>query len=64
MPSRLQIEENLLKQVQWLGGHRAKGETVNEALREYVRRLNRFEASEERISRSTRKAVTPTRRIP
>lgn len=38
MPSNLAIDDQLLREAQRVGGHRTKRETVNEALREYIRR--------------------------
>ena len=38
MPTNLEIDDQLLKQAQRIGGHRTKKDTVNEALREYVQR--------------------------
>lgn len=38
MPTNLAIDDELLKEAQRAGGHRTKKETVNEALRQYIRR--------------------------
>jgi Arc/MetJ family transcription regulator len=38
MPTNLVIDDRLLERAKRLGGHRTKRETVNVALREYVRR--------------------------
>jgi Arc/MetJ family transcription regulator len=38
MPTNLQIDDRLLAKAQKLGGFRTKKDTVNEALREFVRR--------------------------
>jgi len=44
MPTNLHIEDDLLEQARRLGRHRTKRETVNEALREYIRRRKRLAA--------------------
>jgi len=41
MPTNLAIDDALLDEALALGGHRTKRETVNEALREYIRRRQR-----------------------
>lgn len=38
VPTNLAIDDNLLERAKRLGKHRSKRETVNVALREYVRR--------------------------
>jgi len=38
LPTNLAIDDDLLKRAKRLGRHRSKRETVNVALREYVRR--------------------------
>lgn len=38
MPTNLAIDDRLLKQALEIGRHATKKETVNEALREYIRR--------------------------
>ncbi len=38
MPTNLAIDDDLLAAAQKVGGHRAKEDTVNEALREYIQR--------------------------
>ena len=43
MPSNLAIDDELLKEAQHIGGHKTKRETVNEALREYIRRRKQTE---------------------
>jgi Arc/MetJ family transcription regulator len=43
MPSNLAIDDHLLDQARSLGGYRTKRETVNEALREFIRRRQRLE---------------------
>jgi Arc/MetJ family transcription regulator len=44
MPTNLAIDDILLNQALRLGGHRTKRETVNEALREYIRWRKRLAA--------------------
>ncbi len=44
MPTNLHIDDALLAEAQRLGGHRTKRATVDEALREYVRRRLRLGA--------------------
>jgi Arc/MetJ family transcription regulator len=46
MPTNLAIDEKLLTEAQKLGGHRTKRETVNEALKEYIRRRKQVEITE------------------
>lgn len=41
MPTNLAIDDNLLNEALRAGGCRTKGETVNEALKEYVERRKR-----------------------
>jgi len=41
MPTNLAIDDKLLEEAKSLGGHRTKRETVNEALKEYIRRRRR-----------------------
>jgi Arc/MetJ family transcription regulator len=43
MPTNLAIDEKLLKEALRLGGFKTKKNTVNEALREYVRRKKQKE---------------------
>jgi Arc/MetJ family transcription regulator len=38
MPTNLQIDDSLLAKAQQIGGFRTKKETVNNALKEFVRR--------------------------
>lgn len=38
MPTNLAIDDELLERAKKLGGHKTKRETVNVALREYIRR--------------------------
>ncbi|MBK7585218.1 MAG: type II toxin-antitoxin system VapB family antitoxin [Myxococcales bacterium] len=38
MPTNLAIDDDLLETAKKVGGHRTKRETVNFALREYIRR--------------------------
>ncbi len=38
MPTNLAIDDRLLEQALKIGGHPTKRETVNEALKEYIRR--------------------------
>ena len=44
MPTNLTPDDQLLKEAFKLGGHRTKRNTVNEALREYIRRRKRLQA--------------------
>jgi Arc/MetJ family transcription regulator len=44
MPTNLEIDDTLLNEALRVGGHRTKGETVNEALKEYVDRRKRDRA--------------------
>jgi len=44
MPTNLAIDDKLLNEALELGGHRTKRATVNEALREYIRRRKRIRA--------------------
>jgi Arc/MetJ family transcription regulator len=46
MATNLGIDEKLLNEAQKLGGLKTKKATVNEALREYVRRRRQLEAIE------------------
>jgi Arc/MetJ family transcription regulator len=39
MPTNLGIDDKLIAEAQQLGRHRTKKEAVNDALREYIRRL-------------------------
>jgi Arc/MetJ family transcription regulator len=43
MPTNLAIDDRLLEEALKLGGHPTKKETVNEALREYIRRRKQKE---------------------
>ena len=43
MATNLSIDEKLLGEALALGGYRTKRETVNEALREFIRRRQRLE---------------------
>jgi Arc/MetJ family transcription regulator len=43
MPTNLAIDDELLDQARSVGGYRTKRETVNEALREFIRRRQRLE---------------------
>ena len=43
MPTNLAIDDQLLDQARSVGGYRTKRETVNEALREFIRRRQRLE---------------------
>jgi Arc/MetJ family transcription regulator len=43
MPTNLAIDDRLLDQARSVGGYRTKRETVNEALREFIRRRQRLE---------------------
>ena len=43
MATNLAIDEKLLEEALKIGGRRTKKETVNEALREYVRRRRQLE---------------------
>lgn len=43
MPTNLAIDDDLLNEALRLGGHKTKRETVNEALREYIRYRLRLE---------------------
>jgi Arc/MetJ family transcription regulator len=43
MLTNLAIDDDLLEQAQSVGGHKTKRETVNEALREFIRRRERKE---------------------
>ena len=43
MPTNLAIDDQLLLEALAIGGHRTKRETVNEALREFIRRRQRLE---------------------
>mgnify|MGYP001030019663 FL=1 len=43
MPTNLAIDDHLLNQARSVGGYRTKRETVNEALREFIRRRQRLE---------------------
>jgi Arc/MetJ family transcription regulator len=44
MPTNLAIDDKLLEDAKRLDGHRTKRETVNVALREYVRRRKQLKA--------------------
>ena len=46
MPTNVNIDDTLLNEALEVGGHRAKRETVNEALQEYVQRRRRLELVE------------------
>jgi len=46
MPTNLHIDDSLLAEAQRLGGHRTKRATVDEALKEYIRRRQRLGALE------------------
>jgi len=46
MPTNLAIDDKLLNEALELGGHSTKRATVNEALREYIRRRKRLCALE------------------
>ncbi len=39
MPTNLAIDDRLLQKALAIGGHRTKRQTVNEALREFIQRL-------------------------
>ena len=43
MPTNLAIDDELLEQARHIGGYKTKRETVNEALREFIRRRQRLE---------------------
>ncbi|OED44243.1 antitoxin [Endozoicomonas sp. (ex Bugula neritina AB1)] len=43
MPSNLAIDDDLISQVQKLGGHKTKKAAVNEALAEYIRHRQQLE---------------------
>jgi len=43
VPTNLSIDAELLREAVTLGGYRTKRETVNEALREFIRRRRRRE---------------------
>jgi Arc/MetJ family transcription regulator len=43
MPSNLAIDDELLEQAKSVGGYKTKRETVNEALREFIKRRQRVE---------------------
>lgn len=43
MPSNLAIDDRLLDEARRVGGYKTKRETVNEALREFIRRRQRLE---------------------
>lgn len=45
MATNLAIDDKLLEQAKAVGGYRTKRETVNEALREFIRRRARRELS-------------------
>jgi len=42
MPTNLAIDDQLLNEARSVGGYRTKRETVNEALREFIRRRQRL----------------------
>ncbi len=44
MPTNLHIDQSLLEKAQRLGGHSTKRATVNQALEDYVRRIQRLKA--------------------
>lgn len=46
MPTNLAIDDDLLNEALRIGGHRTKRETVNEALREYIRMRKRLKVRE------------------
>ena len=46
MPTNLMIDDRLLEQAVRLGHHKTKRETVNVALREYVRQQQRLKSLE------------------
>ncbi len=46
MPSNLAIDDRLLSEALRLGGQKTKRETVNEALREFIRRRHRASLSQ------------------
>ena len=46
MPTNLAIDDALLEEAKRIGGHKTKRETVNRALREYVRRRRQLLALE------------------
>ena len=43
MPTNLAIDDRLLTEAVTVGGYKTKRETVNEALREFIRRRQRVE---------------------
>jgi Arc/MetJ family transcription regulator len=43
MPSNLAIDDRLLEEALRVGGRKTKRETVNEALREFIQRRQRFQ---------------------
>ena len=47
MPSNLAIDDDLISQVQKLGGYKTKKAAVNEALAEYVRHRQQLELLED-----------------
>ena len=47
MPSNLAIDDELISQVQKLGGYKTKKAAVNEALAEYIRHRQQLELLEE-----------------
>jgi len=46
MPTNLAIDDQLLEEALRIGGKRTKRETVNDALREYIRRRKQLQALE------------------
>jgi Arc/MetJ family transcription regulator len=46
MPTNLAIDDELLTEAQKVGGHRTKKDTVNEALKEYIRRRRQAEVAD------------------
>ncbi|MBA7704452.1 hypothetical protein ES703_113262 [subsurface metagenome] len=43
MPTNLAIDDNLIIEAQKIGKHKTKKDTVNEALKEYIRRRKQME---------------------
>lgn len=46
MPTNLQLDDNLIQKAVKLGGHHSKKAAVNQALSEYVRRLEQSKITE------------------
>jgi len=46
MPTNLAIDDNLILEAQKLGKHKTKKDTVNEALKEYIRRRKQMEITQ------------------